>query len=1536
MTVDVATLVFDFRSESAAQAEKAMDRLIAKGDQLDVTAKKVRRATDFVNEGHRGAAQSADGAARSATSLAQAHGAVEKAAKQAAAVQAKADKEATAAARQRTAEVKAARALEAASMREMVIASKAYDREQAAATKARAAGEKEASSAARAAAAEAKAARSLEAAAMRELVAATKAYERDQIAAARAIEAQVKASSAAKSAAEREAAASAKAASTEILAARRLEAAAQRELVAATKAYERDQKQAASVAAAAAREQAQAVQGLEARIFALKSAIDPTFAAQSRLDAEMKEATALYKMGAISASDYARAVGRIDDQVAAVARGQGVVAGAYGKSTDASRKLTLAGLDLSRQFADIGVTAAMGMNPLMIFIQQGPQIADRLAMMKMEGIGLTAVLRGMGAAAAPVAAALWPVALTVAVVAAGFALMHRELSKGYPKDITDGLGLTAEQLERVKTKTVSFGDTVQATFIVIGRHIMNGPIGDALKWLGKAFSDTLDWIVKTSVGSMANVVGVFVGAYEGVKAVWSLLPRAMSDIGIQTANFMINAVELMVNKSIAGMNKLIAVANSAASKVGLDMKIDPLATQDFGRIQNWDAGAAAKAGETWGKAASAGFEKGASGFRKGLGALGAEISAEALKLARKDALKEAGKANKPAAGAATPRDQTDERTAQIAGMLAQAMQDELQARLAITREARDRADLERQIAQAALMEKQAQVDKQIANIEQDVIGKRLTEAKAKELTDQLLIVQAMNGRTAAIRDTAITEAMNAQLAREAGERARSAIENQIDLLGAQADLTQSAYARALIEVDILKAQQQIERLKLEEVIASATSTATEKAIAQSRLNTLGAVQALELKLAQRQTRLVDAIGEAVDAVRGFKDAFRRHDWAQVFDELQRTIQTIQASFAANGLGGGLMTAGSAAASLIGGKGGRAVSGGLGIAGLGMGLGGMLTTGALPAVGALTGVLGVGGAGAIGGLMSTVGAALGPIGLAAGALYAAAKLFNVGGKPSNAGAGYDLRTGAMSGNKRTEETEGAARSAGEAIQGIMDAVKAAGIGLTDAVTGLVIGTRDQTQIYLASGQTLKSAVGDSGAAVDTAMRALLASATYVSDAQKKLVDSALAAGKGFDAVAEVLAKYEAAQGITGALADQILQLTDPKAYDVQSVKRDIEAQRKAYQQLATDGFITADLLATINGQLSTLEGLKLAEVLSRYGAAASAANDNADLIEKAKSDVLDAYETFASAKQAEIDALRQTEQGLKAFRRELDFGAIAGRSPVSQLAATRREFERLNAMDASNPERMANLQAVGTAFVEASRAASPTELAFQRDLAMVRRATEASGMAAGQQADIAQAQLNTATAQLTALGLLNTTTLDLATTLKTYLALTGQGGGAANDNVDFARYSAANPDLRANWDEGGIMRSLGGTFEAALRAQYASHGQDEIAKGLRTYAAGGSHPGGMRLVGEEGPELEVTGPSRIYSARDTARMMGGDNSELIAEVRALRAEVTLLRAPTERTASAAKSMDDRGRKQEVLGVYVRGETPGDPVITDEAA
>lgn len=51
-------------------------------------------------------------------------------------------------------------------------------------------------------------------------------------------------------------------------------------------------------------------------------------------------------------------------------------------------------------------------------------------------------------------------------------------------------------------------------------------------------------------------------------------------------------------------------------------------------------------------------------------------------------------------------------------------------------------------------------------------------------------------------------------------------------------------------------------------------------------------------------------------------------------------------------------------------------------------------------------------------------------------------------------------------------------------------------------------------------------------------------------------------------------------------------------------------------------------------------------------------------------------------------------------------------------------------------------------------------------------------------------------------------------------------------------------------------------------------------GVKGFASGGWHSGGLRLVGEQGPELEVTGPSRIFNAQQTRDMLGGKGGDTI--------------------------------------------------------
>lgn len=134
----------------------------------------------------------------------------------------------------------------------------------------------------------------------------------------------------------------------------------------------------------------------------------------------------------------------------------------------------------------------------------------------------------------------------------------------------------------------------------------------------------------------------------------------------------------------------------------------------------------------------------------------------------------------------------------------------------------------------------------------------------------------------------------------------------------------------------------------------------------------------------------------------------------------------------------------------------------------------------------------------------------------------------------------------------------------------------------------------------------------------------------------------------------------------------------------------------------------------------------------------------------------------------------------------------------------------------------------------------------------------------------------------------------------------------------------------------IASSLSASAEAAARA-ISTEAQNQFitdvnkALGLTTtikaYAAGGHHPGGLRLVGEQGPELEVTGPARIYSADQTRAMLGGGNDEMVRELRALRAELAELKAAS---AATARSTSDTAR------IMTRVTNGGNAMLTETAA
>lgn len=111
----------------------------------------------------------------------------------------------------------------------------------------------------------------------------------------------------------------------------------------------------------------------------------------------------------------------------------------------------------------------------------------------------------------------------------------------------------------------------------------------------------------------------------------------------------------------------------------------------------------------------------------------------------------------------------------------------------------------------------------------------------------------------------------------------------------------------------------------------------------------------------------------------------------------------------------------------------------------------------------------------------------------------------------------------------------------------------------------------------------------------------------------------------------------------------------------------------------------------------------------------------------------------------------------------------------------------------------------------------------------------------------------------------------------------------------------------------IQRDIMGSAEAA---QYA-------ATGIPAFASGGYHGGGVRLVGENGPELEVTGPSRIYSAPQTRNMMnsGNDNRDVVAALNETNARLRSLQKEVNSMARISRDQNVNGTPGTRTGAVV---------------
>ena len=290
-------------------------------------------------------------------------------------------------------------------------------------------------------------------------------------------------------------------------------------------------------------------------------------------------------------------------------------AGAQRRLGDATKYTAMQQRNLVFQLNDVAVSLASGMNPMMVFMQQGSQIATIYG--PEEG-GLGKALQETGNLALGLVKKLWPIAATAAAAGLTIAGMTYDINK------------TSDVI-------VQFGDTALATWQVIAEGI-GSFIAPAIQQIGSWLGQLWDWAAPGLKTFANGIIGTFVGSFNAAKETWSVLPQVLGDIVFSTVNAVIGGVESMINQSIKLINDFTAGARDGLKALGLD--VGTIGEVKFGGVANPYAGAAASAG---GKAQKAYSDAYGTDFVGGLGeAIGQRAEELALKRIAEEAEKTSG------------------------------------------------------------------------------------------------------------------------------------------------------------------------------------------------------------------------------------------------------------------------------------------------------------------------------------------------------------------------------------------------------------------------------------------------------------------------------------------------------------------------------------------------------------------------------------------------------------------------------------------------------------------------------------------------------------------------------------------------------------------------------------------------------------------------------------------------------------------------------------------------------------------------------
>jgi hypothetical protein len=355
----------------------------------------------------------------------------------------------------------------------------------------------------------------------------------------------------------------------------------------------------------------------------------------------------------------------------------------------------------------------------------------------------------------------------------------------------------------------------------------------------------------------------------------------------------------------------------------------------------------------------------------------------------------------------------------------------------------------------------------------------------------------------------------------------------------------------------------------------------------------------------------------------------------------------------------------------------------------------------------------------------------------------------------------------------------------------------------------------------------------------------------------------------------------------------------------------------YQNFYTEAERNAKTTEQLTTALGGL-GLTMPDSIQGYRDLVEAQDRNTDAGRKAYATLVSLNPAFAqvtnAAKQAK-EALAQERFGLETQLLQVqgDTLALRAREREAISESNRDLFDKIKALE----DQKVAQEAADRAREEAQRAA---EQAAEES----RRAAEEAIRAEQARVDAIRNSTKTLIDEINRLRGVGDTASGKAALQAQFAILTAQA--RAGDTEAISKL----PTISKALEDATRMTATSARDVAFIRAVLANNLSDTVTTlggTVPAFAGGGMHSGGIRLVGERGPELEATGPARYYSASQTQSMMGGG---VVDEIKGLREEVSMLRAEARATAINTGRTQDLFKRVTRNGESMVVSTDGEPL------